>query len=87
MSTATITRPDTVTSTDTATAAAIETDQALIVATGDVIEFDCGGDAVTALVLLSTPEAIILDACDGSMPIVVKPEELGSFRVFDGATV
>lgn len=83
MSTATIARPDAVSTTDTV----IEIDQALIVATGDVIEFDCGGDAMTALVLLSTPEAIILDTCDGSMPIVVKPEELGSFRVFDGITV
>jgi hypothetical protein len=54
------------------------------VATGAVIEFDIEGDAFTALVLLATPEAVILDACDGSLPFVLRPDELGSFRVFDG---
>jgi len=57
---------------------------ALLVATGDVIEFDLLGEAVSALVLLATPEALILDACDGSMPFVLHVDELGSFRVFDG---
>ncbi len=55
-----------------------------VVATGAVIEFDIEGDAVSALVLLATPEAVILDACDGSLPFVLRPDELGSFRVFDG---
>ena len=54
------------------------------VTTGAVIEFDVEGDALTALVLLATPEAVILDACDGSLPFVLRPDELGSFRVFDG---
>ncbi len=54
-------------------------------ATGDVVEFDMAeGDAVTALVLLATPEAIIFDACDGTMPFVLRPDELGTYRVFDG---
>lgn len=57
---------------------------ATVVATGAVIEFDIEGDAVSALVLLATPEAVILDACDGSLPFVLRPDELGSFRVFDG---
>ncbi|MEI6402396.1 MAG: hypothetical protein WCP59_09435 [Actinomycetota bacterium] len=55
------------------------------VVTGAVIEIDVEGEALTALVLLATPEAVILDACDGSMPFVLRLDELGSFRVFDGA--
>lgn len=54
------------------------------VVTGSVIEIDLEGETLTALVLLATPEAIILDACDGSMPFVRRPDELGSFRVYDG---
>ncbi len=54
------------------------------VVTGAVIEIDVEGEALTALVLLATPEAVILDACDGSMPFVLRFDELGSFRVFDG---
>lgn len=57
-------------------------------ATGDVVEFDAeDGDAVTALVLLATPEAVIFDACDGSTPFVLRFDELGAYRVFDGASV
>jgi len=55
-----------------------------LVATGAVIEFDVEGDALTALVLLATPEAVILDACDGSLPFVLRHDELGAFRIFDG---
>ncbi len=55
------------------------------VKTGDVIEVDVNGEAVTALVLLATPEAVILDACDGSTPMVFLPEQLGVVRVFDPA--
>ena len=55
------------------------------VLTGDVVEVDVEGLSVTALVLLATPEAVILDACDGSTPFVVRQEELrGHVRVFDG---
>ena len=55
------------------------------VMTGDVIEIDVDGEAVTALVLLATPEAVILDPCDGSMPMVFRPEHLDNARIFDGA--
>lgn len=51
---------------------------------GDVIEVDANGEVASALVLLATDEAIILDACDGSTPFVVRPEELAQVRVFDG---
>lgn len=54
--------------------------------TGDVIEVDVNGEAVTALVLLATPEAVILDPCDGSTPLVFRPEHLGEVRIFDGAS-
>ncbi|MBI5087499.1 MAG: hypothetical protein HZB15_01130 [Actinobacteria bacterium] len=55
------------------------------VRTGDVIEVDVEGGTVTALVLLATPEAVILDPCDGSTPMVFRPEHLDSARIFDGA--
>ncbi len=56
------------------------------VMTADVIEIDVDGEAVTALVLLATPEAVILDPCDGSMPMVFRPEHLHDARIFDGAS-
>ncbi len=55
------------------------------VITGDVIEVDVEGEAITAMVLLATPEAVILDACDGSMPLVFLPEQLTRVRIFDPA--
>ena len=55
--------------------------------TGDVVEIDMKGGAVTALVLLATPDAVILDPCDGSMPIVVDPSYLDDVRVFDGHAI
>ena len=55
------------------------------VQTGDVVEIDVDGDAVTAMVLLATPEAVILDPCNGSMPMVFRPEHLGDVRIFDPA--
>ena len=57
------------------------------VMTGDVVEIDLEGGAATALVLLATPEAVILDALDGSTPFVVDPAALSSVRVFDGYAV
>ena len=57
------------------------------VMTGDVVEFDLEGGPVTALILLATPEAVILDACDGSTPFVVDPSALANVRVFDGYSV
>jgi hypothetical protein len=56
------------------------------VVTGDVVEIDIDGDAVSALVLLATPEAVILDPCDGTMPMVFRPEHLVGVRVFDPAS-
>jgi hypothetical protein len=79
MTTDLLEREYTATSTSTSTSTVTST-----VTTGAVIEFDIEGDALTALVLLATPEAVILDACDGSLPFVLRPDELGSFRVFDG---
>jgi hypothetical protein len=55
------------------------------VITGDVIEVDVDGEAITAMVLLATPEAVILDACDGTMPLVFRPEQLNDVRIFDPA--
>ena len=49
---------------------------------GDVIELTRGGEVVSALVLLAADEAVILDACDGSTPFVVKRDELVEYRKF-----
>jgi len=53
--------------------------------TGDVIEITMGDDVVSALVLLAADEAVILDACDGSTPFVLKRDELVEYRKFDPA--
>ena len=50
---------------------------------GAVIEIDHDGEAMTALVLLAGDESLILDACDGSTPFVVRYNELGWHRVFE----
>jgi len=60
-------------------------DWAMNVATGDVVEMEMEGTTISALVLLATPEAVILDACDGSTPFVVRPELLTDVRIFDPA--
>jgi hypothetical protein len=49
---------------------------------GDVIEITRNGDVISALVLLAADEAVILDACDGSTPFVVKRDELVDYRKF-----
>jgi hypothetical protein len=49
---------------------------------GDVIELIRNGDVISALVLLAADEAVILDACDGSTPFVVKRDELVEYRKF-----
>jgi hypothetical protein len=51
--------------------------------TGDVIELGRNGDTISALVLLATDEALILDACDGSTPFVLKRDELLDYRKFE----
>ena len=50
---------------------------------GDVIELERDGETVSALVLLAADEAVILDACDGSTPFVVKRDELVNYRKFE----
>jgi hypothetical protein len=57
------------------------------VMTGDVVEVDLEGGPVTALILLATPEAVIIDALDGSTPLVLDPSALVNVRVFDGGRV
>lgn len=49
---------------------------------GDVIEMMRGGDVITAMVLLATDDAVILDACDDSTPFVLKRDELVEYRKF-----
>lgn len=51
--------------------------------TGDVIEVEVNGEAVSAIVLLASGDAVILDGCDGSTPFVMRLSDLGSVRVFD----
>jgi hypothetical protein len=53
--------------------------------TGDVVELETDGGTVSALVLLATDEFLILDPCDDTTPVVVRAEELGTVRVFDGS--
>lgn len=56
-----------------------------LIETGDVIELIHHGDVISALVLLAADEAVILDACDGSTPFVVKRDELVEYRKFQPA--
>ena len=51
--------------------------------TGDVIEIEIGGEMASAMVLLASGDAVILDACDGSTPFVARLGDLGDVRVFD----
>jgi hypothetical protein len=51
--------------------------------TGDVIEIERNGETTSALVLLAAETAVILDACDGSTPFVVKRDELVDYRKFE----
>jgi hypothetical protein len=50
--------------------------------TGDVLEIVRDGETISALVLLAADTAVILDACDGSTPFVVKRDELVDYRKF-----
>ena len=65
------------------TGAATATATAPRIRTGNVIELDIDGVAVSALVLLAAGDAVILDMCDGSTPVVVRLVDLGPVRVFD----
>jgi len=51
--------------------------------TGDVIEIEIAGEMASAMVLLASGDAVILDGCDGSTPFVVRLSDLGDVRVFD----
>jgi magnesium-transporting ATPase (P-type) len=53
--------------------------------TGDVIEVKLGDDVASTLVLLSTDDFVVLDACDGSTPFVVRHDELIEYRKFTPA--
>ncbi len=53
--------------------------------TGDVVEVEIDGEAVSALVLLSSGDTVILDACDGRTPFVVRPMDLIGAPVYAGA--
>ena len=49
---------------------------------GNVLEVKVDGEWVSALVLLATDDAVILDPCDGTMPVVVEAEDLREYRIF-----
>lgn len=49
---------------------------------GDVIEVARDGELISAIVLLATDDALILDACDDSTPFVVRRNDLISYRLF-----
>ncbi|MEY4175470.1 MAG: hypothetical protein RI900_2635 [Actinomycetota bacterium] len=51
--------------------------------TGDVVEIGGGDTVLTALVLLATDEFVVLDPCDGHVPLVVRNVDLHDVRVFD----
>jgi hypothetical protein len=55
-----------------------------MVRTGDVVEVEIDGELVSALVLLTSDDTVILDACDGRTPFVVRPSELAGSRVYSG---
>lgn len=50
--------------------------------TGDVIEVAINGIFETALVLLASDDMVILDLCDGEVPLVFELKDLQSLRVF-----
>jgi hypothetical protein len=54
------------------------------VSAGDVVEVEVDDEVVSALVLLASDDAVILDACDGRTPFVVRPTELLGSRVYSG---
>lgn len=50
---------------------------------GDVLEIPGEDEPMTVLVLLATETAVILDACDGSTPFVMRREDLVDYRRFE----
>ncbi len=55
--------------------------------TGDVLELDRDGELISALVLLATEDAVILDACDDTTPFVVRRIDLIDYRLFQPGAV
>lgn len=53
---------------------------------GSVLEVKLDDGWSTVLVLLANDEAVILDLCDGSTPVVIRSEELGEYRLFEADT-
>ncbi|MFT3853055.1 MAG: hypothetical protein QM733_10000 [Ilumatobacteraceae bacterium] len=53
--------------------------------TGDVVEVEIDGEPVSALVLLASGDTVILDACDGQTPFVVRPTDLVGAPLYMGA--
>ena len=49
---------------------------------GSVLEIKVNGEWASALVLLATDSAVILDACDGSTPVVYEAHDLPEYRIF-----
>jgi hypothetical protein len=53
-----------------------------VLESGDVLEIPGETEPMTVLVLLATETAVILDACDGSTPFVMRREDLVEYRRF-----
>jgi len=70
---------------DETTTTARTTRRTTAVPDGAVIEIELEGEPMTALVLLAGDELMILDACDGSTPFVVRQCDLVDYRIFDPA--
>ena len=58
-----------------------------VVNSGDVIEYEGVEGTTSALVLLASGDALILDLLDGSTPFAVLLEELEGVRVFNPITL
>ncbi|MCU1400752.1 MAG: hypothetical protein JWN62_3861 [Acidimicrobiales bacterium] len=50
--------------------------------TGDVLEILRDDELISALVLLATEDAVILDACDDTTPFVIRRSDLVEYRRF-----
>ncbi len=64
-------------------ARATEGEDVKAIESGDVIEFRGTEGSQSALVLLASDNALIIDLCDGSTPMSVLASDLEELRVFD----
>lgn len=55
--------------------------------TGDVIEVDIDGIVETAMVLLASEDMVILDLCDGEVPLVFELKDLHAVRVYKPSSI